>query len=376
MRLFTELLKATFVSRPNRFIVQANLNGKLIEVYLSNPGRLQELLFEGVELLIQSTAESKGRMDWRAVGLLQGDLSVCLHTHAANDIAEYLINHNCIDSLSGWKVIKREQRVGRSRFDLLLEKDGEQRLGEVKSCTLFTSKAAMFPDAPSERAIKHLTELAELAPADGPKPLVLFIVQKQGLQGFAPDWHTDLQFAKTLLEVKDRLEIHAIGVLTDAEMNLSDQTEELPILWDLSQTEAHDQGAYLYMLHLAEDTSILIGALGEVQFPAGFYVYTGSAATNLTQRLARHQRKNKKHHWHIDYLRAKAEHHAALPVRSQDDLECSLAQSLAKLSDFQISNFGCSDCSCKSHLFGFSKDPLENRDFFTHLFHYRIDRHL
>jgi len=375
VQLFANLLKATFINRPNRFVVHASLEGETVEVYLSNPGRLSELLFEGVTLLIQSTAQSKGRMDWRAVGILEEDHAICLHTHAANDFAAHLINQGNIPELAGWRVKKREHTVGNSRFDLLLEKDGVERLGEVKSCTLFSKSAAMFPDAPSKRAIKHVQELAELAPPDGPKPLVMFLVGKQGPTFFVPDWHTDLDFAQALLAAKDRLEILAVAVDTDTQLNLSSKTESLPIQWDLVEREAHDQGVYLYLMALEEKTEIEIGALGKRTFEAGYYIYVGSAAKNLNKRLARHQRLKKKAHWHIDYFRAHAKHHLALPIRTQDDIECDLAAGLSELADFQVPQFGCSDCSCESHFFGFHEDPLEEPRFFDFLFHHRIERY-
>jgi len=375
MRLFSELQEARFLRRPNRFVVHAELEGKEIEVYLSNPGRLSELLFEGVTLFVQSTAESKGRMDWRAVGILQGDSAICLHTHAANDFAEYLINQGKVPELCGWRVKKREHKVGHSRFDLLLEKEGVQRLGEVKSCTLFSRTTAMFPDAPSSRAVKHVKELAELSPQDGPKPVVIFLVGKQGLEQFVPDWHTDLDFAQAILEHKDQLEVLALAVSTDKELVLSEETQSLPVRWDLLEKEAHNQGSYLYLMHLDQPKEIEIGKLGVKTFAPGYYLYVGSAAQNLDQRLARHQRLKKKPHWHIDHLRAQAKHHAALPIRTQEDLECLLAQDLVPLSDEQIIGFGCSDCKCPSHLFRFDQDPLDQPAFFEFLFKYRIERY-
>ncbi|MDT8447045.1 MAG: DNA/RNA nuclease SfsA [bacterium] len=373
MQVFEEVLEAQFIERPNRFVVKAQLGEQVVEAYLANPGRLSELLFAGVTLLMERS-KGQGKMDYRVVALALGDSTINLHTHESNAMAAWLINQGHIPSLAGWRVKKREQKVGHSRFDLLLEKDGVERLGEVKSCTLFTESFALFPDAPSERATKHLKELAELAPPSGPKPLVLFLVQKQGLKAFLPDWHTDLTFAQTLLEVKDRLEILPIAVELKPDLSLSPQTELLPIPWDLLEQQAKDEGDYLYIMQLPERQEISVGSLGPKVFEAGFYVYVGSARKNLSQRLARHQRLKKKAHWHIDYLRAAATHHMALPVRSQDAQECDLAQALSQRADWEMPGFGCCDCHCASHLFGFSADPTAHRAFWDLLFHYRVDR--
>ena len=95
-----------------------------------------------------------------------------------------------------------------------------------------------------------------------------------------------------------------------------------------------------------------------MHFPKGYYVYTGSAKKNLDQRLARHRRLQKKMHWHIDYLRQRAEWVGAVPVRTAEDLEHALAAAVARAADWDIPGFGCTDCACPSHLFGFREDPL------------------
>ena len=109
-------------------------------------------------------------------------------------------------------------------------------------------------------------------------------------------------------------------------------------------------------------------------FPAGYYVYVGSAMKNLTQRLERHRRLRKNKFWHIDYLREASDFIAALPVRSSEDLECQLAERIRAIADWAIPGFGASDCGCPEHLFGFKEDPIENLDFIGLLQYFRMDR--
>ncbi|MBN2551711.1 MAG: GIY-YIG nuclease family protein [Spirochaetales bacterium] len=115
------------------------------------------------------------------------------------------------------------------------------------------------------------------------------------------------------------------------------------------------------------------GALGELQLEAGWYVYVGSGKRNLSARIARHHRRSKKMHWHIDYLleRVDPRRVKSLPIRSRHDLECRLARSVAGLAAGFVQGFGCSDCSCASHLFRFDADPLRDRRFLGLLLHYR-----
>lgn len=119
------------------------------------------------------------------------------------------------------------------------------------------------------------------------------------------------------------------------------------------------KGSYTLLIELATEKNILIGKLGYLFFPKAFYAYVGSAMNGLEARLARHLRKEKKLHWHIDYLLKEAEIADIILCFAQQRTECFLAQTLAK--EFQsIPGFGSSDCKCKSHLyFGNEKDRLK-----------------
>jgi sugar fermentation stimulation protein A len=97
---------------------------------------------------------------------------------------------------------------------------------------------------------------------------------------------------------------------------------------------------------------VRVGSLGEVRFPRGTYIYAGSALTSLEARVARHFRRGKKVHWHIDRLTARATPLEALLLRSQEDLECLLNEMVSRLDGARplAPGFGCSDCRCATHL--------------------------
>jgi sugar fermentation stimulation protein A len=135
---------------------------------------------------------------------------------------------------------------------------------------------------------------------------------------------------------------------------------------------ASGAGNYLILLELAETRNIEIGALGKIRFNKGWYVYSGSARKNLSARISRHLRKErKKKHWHIDYLTPYAKTIKALPIMSYRNLECDLAADLEKLGGAPMESFGSSDCRCSSHLFYFPAPPLSDRGFTEMLFRYR-----
>ena len=110
-------------------------------------------------------------------------------------------------------------------------------------------------------------------------------------------------------------------------------------------------GIYIAVFHLGRARDITVGSLGRHRFPAGLFLYVGSAQRNLDGRLARHARKTKPLRWHIDHLSAKAKMLGAIVVPGPKSLECRLADRLAKLYRRHVPRFGASDCRCGGHLF-------------------------
>jgi sugar fermentation stimulation protein A len=90
--------------------------------------------------------------------------------------------------------------------------------------------------------------------------------------------------------------------------------------------------------------------------------------------MERHRRLRKQHHWHIDELRAIAEFHSILAIRSSDRLECEVARRMSQIAEWSIPGFGSTDCSCKTHLFGMASNPIQSEDFQKLLQYFRMDR--
>ena len=118
-------------------------------------------------------------------------------------------------------------------------------------------------------------------------------------------------------------------------------------------------GIYHLIIFLSEDKIIKIGKFGTFHFLKGFYVYTGSAMGGVESRLARHCRKNKRLHWHIDYLLLHSEIIKIIIYPTRERLECELNQKILSLPDCKIliMGFGSSDCNCISHLAYFQLYP-------------------
>ncbi|MFQ6059323.1 MAG: DUF123 domain-containing protein [Anaerolineae bacterium] len=121
------------------------------------------------------------------------------------------------------------------------------------------------------------------------------------------------------------------------------------------------KGTYALILHLERSEEITIGKLGTFTFPAGYYLYVGSALGpgGLEARLTRHRRRNKKLRWHIDYLLERARLVEVWSVASTEKLECLWAQAAQEISgaEIPVPGFGSSDCRCPSHLIYLAREP-------------------
>ncbi len=376
MRFFDKTFETRFLKRANRFLIRCEREGRILSAFLPNPGRLQELLLpDSVIHLVEEKESEERKTRFTAVAVEREGRPIMLHTHLTNEVARYLIQKGRIPGLERARIVRSEVKVGHSRFDFLLQEENRNILLEVKSVTLVGKRIAMFPDAVTERGARHLRELAELS-EEGIKTVALFIVHWPSARIFMPDYHTDLSFARTLLQIRDRVKVIPIAVKWNQDLSLPPKTRVLRIPWDYIEREAADKGSYLVILSLKRDRKINVGKLGRVPFRKGFYIYAGSAMANLAKRMERHRHLRKRRHWHIDDLRDVADFHSILAIRSSDRLECKIAHALSKIAEWAIPRFGSSDCSCETHLFGMTEDPLHSRSFHELLQYFRMDRYV
>ncbi|MDR1318606.1 MAG: DNA/RNA nuclease SfsA [Treponema sp.] len=426
VKLFQNDLEAVFAARPNRFLIIAKAGGKETACHCPDPGRLTELLFPGARLILEKrrggqSAVKRGppaKTAYTAAAVRYRGEIVPLFSARLNRAAEKLILKKIIPGL---KEIHAEFSLGNSRFDFLcIDEKGRRHLVEVKACSLVEHGVAMFPDAPSGRALKHLEELASLG-SRGYCCHLLFVITHGEPKVFVPNPHTDPAFAAALYRYGRPARSRTAGgrtretgegaapVLVHAALIRcgEDGAARLAaapggggfIPPDLSRGELAEKnsGSYLIILEIpkeipeagkrakakarrdASGTLILeAGALGNIEIKPGWYVYAGSAMKNLSQRISRHLRRvKKKKHWHIDYLSPWASKIRALPICSRRNLECDLAAALEALGGKGVPGFGCSDCRgaggrrCSSHLFYFRKNPMEERSFVEMLMRFR-----
>ncbi|MDR1747510.1 MAG: DNA/RNA nuclease SfsA, partial [Spirochaetaceae bacterium] len=305
VRMFSNDLEAEFLRRPNRFLIIAGNNGEELPCHCPNPGRLEELLFPGVTLILEKRGsagalKSAAKTGWTAAGLYHRESTAPLFSARANNAAEKLLLPTLIPGL---KDVRREYTIGGSRFDFLCsDSGGTKHLIEVKACSLVEYGVAMFPDAPSSRALKHLEELASLA-GEGYRCHILFVIVHGTPGVFIPNLHTDPEFSAALSRYSGRVNIHASLLRCSRDGAAELALPSVPVDLSHGALAAENRGSYLIVLEIPEETETAVGALGNLRFRKGWYVYAGSAQRNLSGRIARHLRKvRKKKHWHLDYL--------------------------------------------------------------------------
>lgn len=357
-KIYKTLVEGKFIDRPNRFVCHVEINGEKVLCHMPNPGRMREFLFPGVTLYL--TPNRKGlRTAYRVVGCKKGSHIFYLDTTKANDVAAWLVKNHKIPGWENYFLAGREVTMGDSRFDLLLGdgETGETFPVEVKSCSLSGEHGAMFPDAPTERGRKHLTHLVEMGRA-GEHAGLLVLVHYKDACWFLPNYHTDLPFAEEFRKGLDFLDWKACVIPWTKDFLTPENVRLIPSSGEVLDREMGNAGDYMIVLQMEEDSTITVGSLGDIRFPKGYYVYVGSARKNLDQRIAHHKALRKRRHWHMDYLRNACRFTGAIPIRTKEDLEHKLAETLSGIADWTIPGFGCTDCSCKSHLFGFHQNPM------------------
>lgn len=193
------VLEGRFIARPNRFIAQVEINGQQETCHVKNTGRCRELLLEGAKVYLEESRNPARKTKYDLIAVEKGERLINMDSQAPNKAAaEYLPR-----LLPGLTCLRPETVFGSSRFDFYAEAAGEKWFVEVKGVTLEENGIALFPDAPTERGVKHLHELCACIAA-GYKAMALFIVQMENVQYFTPNTRTHPAFAQALEEARQK----------------------------------------------------------------------------------------------------------------------------------------------------------------------------
>ncbi|MCL2865185.1 MAG: DNA/RNA nuclease SfsA [Lachnospiraceae bacterium] len=199
--IYNKVKQARFVARPNRFIAHVLIDGKQEVVHVKNTGRCRELLLPDAEVYVDESDNLNRKTKWDLIGVRKGDMLINMDSNAPNKVVhEWLLAGKLFHNVT---YIKPESKYKNSRFDFYVEAEGRKIYIEVKGVTLEEERVAKFPDAPSERAIKHLNELAEAMEA-GYEAYVILVIQMKGVDYFTPNQATHPAFGEVLKETRDK----------------------------------------------------------------------------------------------------------------------------------------------------------------------------
>jgi sugar fermentation stimulation protein A len=198
---FSSLVAATFVARPNRFLVLADVGRRRVAVASRDPGRLEGILVPGAPLLIEPAVRPGRRTAFTLVMARQGNAWVCLVPALASQIVHFAACRGGINGLKGLRVVRREVRAGGSRLDFLFRYRGRPLLAEVKAAAHVEGRRALFPDCPTERGTRHVRELTA-ARRRGRAAALLFVVHREDADRLAPWRSVDPEFARALREAR------------------------------------------------------------------------------------------------------------------------------------------------------------------------------
>lgn len=196
---YTKIKEAVFIKRPNRFIAHVLIEGSEEIVHVKNTGRCKELLTEGAKVILEESNNSNRKTKYSVIAVYKGNRLVNIDSQAPNAVAAEALKAGKIKEIGIVDFLKREVPFGNSRFDIYYEKQEKRGFIEVKGVTLEENGVTMFPDAPSERAVKHSKELM-LAKEQGYEAAILFVIQMKGAKSFQPHWEKDKKFSETLIE--------------------------------------------------------------------------------------------------------------------------------------------------------------------------------
>ena len=196
------IVEAKFISRPNRFIAHVEVHGEEIKVHVKNTGRCKELLIPGRTVYLEKASNPDRKTPFDLVAVETPIGIVNIDSQAPNAVVkEWLMKQD-------YDLVVPEYKYGNSRIDFYMEKGEDKYLLEVKGCTLIKDGIGYFPDAPTERGVKHLRELTA-AIDKGYKAMAAFVIQVEGVSEVRPNIETHPEFGVALNEAKNA----GVGVL-------------------------------------------------------------------------------------------------------------------------------------------------------------------
>lgn len=194
---YDNISEAIFLERPNRFVAKAVLDDREIICHVKNTGRCKELLVPGSRIFLQHSASPGRKTAYDLISVCKGDRLINMDANAPNTVFGEWLRAGGLGFVPEY--VKPEQSHGDSRYDFYFEHSGIRAFAEVKGVTLEDGGVVRFPDAPTERGVKHLRGLIRCV-EEGFDAYIVFIIQMNGVKYFEPNIRTHPEFAYALKE--------------------------------------------------------------------------------------------------------------------------------------------------------------------------------
>lgn len=221
----------TFVERPNRFIAYVNIAGRKETVHVKNTGRCRELLIPGATVYVQESDNPNRKTKWDLIGVKKGNRMINMDSQITNAVVkEWIEKGNLFANPS---LIKPETTYGQSRFDLYVEEGERKAFIEVKGVTLEEDGIVRFPDAPTERGVKHVEELCH-AVSEGYEAYVIFVIQMDKVSYFTPNERTHKAFGDALRKAK-KAGVHILAYDCKVKKDSISLYKEVPVILEQEQ---------------------------------------------------------------------------------------------------------------------------------------------
>ena len=197
MKLGDQVVDGIFLERPNRYLARVEIDGQETKAHVPDPGRLPGLMIRGRRVRLVYNPGPKRKTDYSLVLVRHGTIWVSVYPVFANKVVEKELDEGNLSCLNGYKKFNREVKCGESRFDFQLEFLDVKAFVEVKSVSLVEEGVGKFPDAPTQRGVKHLKELIALR-EQGFRTVVLFVSQRSDARSIISNDQIDPLFGEWL----------------------------------------------------------------------------------------------------------------------------------------------------------------------------------
>ena len=203
---YNNIIEAKFIERPNRFIAYCDINGEIEKVHVKNTGRCKELLVKGSTVYLEESDNPNRKTKYSLISVIKNNRLINMDSQVTNKMVYESIKDKSL-ILPGFDeeitLIKPEKTYGNSRFDVYIEGETKKAFIEIKGCTLEIDNVVKFPDAKTERGVKHVKELIK-AREDGYLAYIIIVIQMEDVLYFTPNVEMHKEFADVLKEAEEK----------------------------------------------------------------------------------------------------------------------------------------------------------------------------